>query len=485
MNYTSTFLSLFCFLSLSVLAQPKEGFIYASMEAEHARELKATHSDLIDILKTENNLSSVYIHPEAAHELHQKILSHGPGYMFHANESTALVSIQKPQLSARNVLDYTITHPVYVRRLLDQVDHHKIEEVMQHLESYGTRYHTHEMANQAAEDLKVRWENMIAAANRSNDVSVRIISHQYTPMKTVALTIMGHENAHEYVIVGGHLDSTVSGSDKSYAPGSDDNASGIATLTEILRVLLANDFKPQRTVEFMAYAAEEVGLVGSNEIATQYANAQKNVIGYVQFDMTAFKGSPEDVYVSTDSFTNNDLNLFLYELMEEYNSTGAHQFTYGNTTCNYGCSDHYSWATKGFPSAFPFEASFNDSNPFIHTTDDRFEINTDGTHAAKFAKLGLEFVVEAAKLSTLSTVDVKDYLKNHFHMQQKALAFDLTPQSEKVHLKILDARGAVVTKQNNLNAKGLVQLSQFPIGYYIAVFETSHGEKISHKFVLQ
>ena len=51
------------------------------------------------------------------------------------------------------------------------------------------------------------------------------------------------------------------------APGADDDASGIATLTEVIRVALANGWKPKRTVKFMGYAAEEVGLRGSNAIA--------------------------------------------------------------------------------------------------------------------------------------------------------------------------------------------------------------------------
>ncbi|WP_370660982.1 M20/M25/M40 family metallo-hydrolase [Massilia cavernae] len=43
------------------------------------------------------------------------------------------------------------------------------------------------------------------------------------------------------------------------APGADDDASGIAGLTEVLRVLAAGDYKPRRTIKLIAYAAEEVG----------------------------------------------------------------------------------------------------------------------------------------------------------------------------------------------------------------------------------
>jgi leucyl aminopeptidase len=54
------------------------------------------------------------------------------------------------------------------------------------------------------------------------------------------------------------------------APGADDNASGIATITETIRVLMSNGFQPKKTLKFMAYAAEEVGLLGSKEIANDF-----------------------------------------------------------------------------------------------------------------------------------------------------------------------------------------------------------------------
>ena len=67
------------------------------------------------------------------------------------------------------------------------------------------------------------------------------------------------------------------------APGSDD-ATGVATLTETLRIALASGWKPKRTVKFMAYAAEEVGLRGSNAIAQQFKANGVNVVGVLQLD---------------------------------------------------------------------------------------------------------------------------------------------------------------------------------------------------------
>ncbi|QTV06903.1 M20/M25/M40 family metallo-hydrolase [Faecalibacter bovis] len=486
MNLKSTLIALGLLVSISSKAQDKTGFVYASMEASHARELKQAHPDQIDILLTNSNLSSVYIHPEVAHELHQKILSHGPGYLQHASLADANKLIQRAVVASRQVLDYTITEQEYVNQILNDVNENNIEEQILELENYGTRFHTRAEANVAAQDLKNRWEALIAQSGRQDDVSVRIVDHVNTPMKSVVLTINGNELASEYVIIGGHLDSTVSGSNKAVAPGADDNASGIATITEAARVLLNNNFKPKRTVEIMAYAAEEIGLVGSNEIATAYANEGKNVIGYVQFDMTAYKGSTEDVYLATDYFIDNTLNLFLIELMEEYNSTGNHQFTYGTTRCNYGCSDHYSWAMNSYPAAFPFEASFNESNYLIHTPNDTYtNLGETPSHSAKFTKLAIEFLVEAAKRTEILGTGNVNQEKTKFYVDQKSVGFEVPSNHTIKSATVINVAGQKVATKISLNNNDKINLNQLPIGAYILLLETTSGEKITHKFILK
>ena len=54
------------------------------------------------------------------------------------------------------------------------------------------------------------------------------------------------------------------------APGLDDDGSGVMVLLEILRVVVETGFKPQKNVQLMAFAAEEVGLLGSDQIAKDY-----------------------------------------------------------------------------------------------------------------------------------------------------------------------------------------------------------------------
>jgi hypothetical protein len=384
-----------CAIVPSIFSQEK--MFYATLETADALSLKAKASKEINIISSLNGFSAVKLSNKAAEKLHHMVLTHGPGFIYEASEKDALNTLKKLQSrkGSQKRASYSISEDQLVNQGINLVNNTNIANHIKELENYGTRYHTTQKARQSVLDLKQKWESM--KGSRA-DVSVRIVEHNSTSMPSVIMTIQGTETPNEYVIIGGHIDS-VSPERETNAPGADDNASGIATITEVARVLFEMNYKPQKTIEFMAYAAEEVGLRGSKEIAQDYKSRNINVLSYLQFDMTNYKGSPKDVYISDDSYNSSALNGFLAQLMDHYNSSGANKFTYDYTRCNYGCSDHYSWAQQGYDAAFPFEASFNDSNPYIHTVNDTFNrsVTANATHAAKFAKLGIEYLIEVAK----------------------------------------------------------------------------------------
>lgn len=382
-------------------AQEQSNMFYATMDTQDAIKLKKDHPDDVKIITSINNYSAVMLNKHSAEELHHTGLRHGPGYFYETSEKEAIEAIVKAnsiQKSKKNrslakaAVAFEITQDQLVNQSLGLVNNTNIDTQIKELENYGTRFHTKSSAKRASTDLKAKWEGL--AGNR-NDVSVRLVNHSGTSMPSVVMTITGTEKPDEYVVLGGHLDST-SPSNQNNAPGADDNASGIATITEVARVLFSMNFKPKRTVEFMAFAAEEIGLVGSKEIARDYKNRNVNIVSYMQLDMTNYKGSTQDVFITTDTYNSTSLNNFLKKLMDHYNASGTHKITYSNSACNYGCSDHHSFAQQGYETAFPIEAKFSESNPNIHTSRDtssRFP-TANATHAAKFAKLGLEYLIE-------------------------------------------------------------------------------------------
>jgi len=220
------------------------------------------------------------------------------------------------------------------------------------------------------------------------DIEVSLFPHSWLQPSVIARIQGSGPNEDELVIIGGHEDS-VAGGATGRSPGADDDASGSSTVLEVFRVIVASGFKPQRTLEFHAYAAEEVGLRGSQDIATRYQAEGKTVAGMVQFDMTGYTrpGSTPRVGLIQD-FVNPALTTFVGKLINEYTNIG-----WVASRCGYACSDHASWTRAGFPSSFPFEGPFNELNPDIHTSRDTLD-KLSLEHIVEFAKLGLGFAVE-------------------------------------------------------------------------------------------
>ena len=249
------------------------------------------------------------------------------------------------------------------------------------------RYYQSASGAAASTWLRDKWRSF----STRTDISFELFDQGYA-QKSVILTIPGTTRANEVVVLGGHLDSIAIGGRNSNAPGADDDASGIATLTEIVRVLLQSNYRPERTIKVIAYAAEEVGLRGSLAIVKEFKKRKINVVGALQLDMTNYQGSDKDIWLMRD-FTDAAQNTFLVRLIETY--VGA---TWAFDACGYACSDHASWTRAGVPASMPFEARMNDRNTAIHTKHDTLEMSDENAiHALKFARLGAAYAIELGK----------------------------------------------------------------------------------------
>jgi len=312
------------------------------------------------------------------------------GFVVHDSIGAAIADlpVHAGVAQVRPETDYPLDRAAAVRAVVPALDAGRIRDMIRELSAMPNRYYQSATGAAASIWLRDRWRALSARP----EVTVELVDHGYA-QQSVVLTIPGGARADEVVVIGGHLDSIAAGGAASTAPGADDDASGIATITEVARVLLARDFRPARTVQFMAYAAEEVGLRGSQLIAKDYQRRGVRVVGALQLDMTNYQGSDKDIWLMKD-FTSAAQNGFLIQLIERY--VGA---TWGLDACGYACSDHASWTRAGYPAVLPFEATLTTHNPNIHTPNDTLAVSgNNANHAAKFAKLAIAYVVEMAQV---------------------------------------------------------------------------------------
>jgi Zn-dependent M28 family amino/carboxypeptidase len=98
-------------------------------------------------------------------------------------------------------------------------------------------------------------------------------------------------NTNNVVMAGAHLDSVTEG------PGINDNGSGSAALLET--ALMMAKLKPENTLRFGWWAAEELGLLGSADYVNGLSAAERDRIAlYMNYDMI---GSPNYIFMVYDS----------------------------------------------------------------------------------------------------------------------------------------------------------------------------------------
>lgn len=279
-----------------------------------------------------------------------------------------------------------------IQKALAEVSEQSIRDTIKSMSNFQNRYYRSEHGKNSQNWLASHWQKIT-----SNDVNISVekFEHNSWPQDSVILSWRGNKRPNEIIVIGGHGDSIISWgrSPEMRAPGADDNASGIAAITEMIRSLVAIGFKPERTIKFMSYAAEEVGLRGSSEIARSYSQDNIDVRGVIQLDMTNYSRRKNEIVFISD-YTNARQNSYLKKLAAKH----LPELSVYNDKCGYACSDHVSWHRNNFPVSFPFEARFSEYNHNIHSHGDTIsKSNNRANHATKFAKLVLAYIMEMSQ----------------------------------------------------------------------------------------
>jgi Zn-dependent M28 family amino/carboxypeptidase len=125
----------------------------------------------------------------------------------------------------------------------------------------------------------------VALAQEGSTAFVEVLPSETRTDFNVIAELPG-KNTDNVVMAGAHLDSVIEG------PGIQDNGTGSAALLEL--ALSLSKLEPENTLRFAWWAAEEQGLVGSNDYVAGLDQAELDrIAAYLNFDMIA---SPNFVY---------------------------------------------------------------------------------------------------------------------------------------------------------------------------------------------
>jgi len=204
--------------------------------------------------------------------------------------------------------------------------------------------------------------------------------------------------ASEYVIIGAHYDHLGFGGPESLAAnpegqihhGADDNASGTSALIELARVFASERGKVKRSVMFIAFGGEELGLLGSGAYTKTPIIPLPSTVAMLNMDMIGRlrNGSLFIGGVGTSPVWKPLLEKLNGTTQATASAAGqGPRFQLGLGEDGFGPSDHQSFYVRDVPVLFFFTGTHDDYHKPSDTAD---KINADGL------KQIAEFVSEIA-----------------------------------------------------------------------------------------
>ncbi|NOQ24798.1 MAG: M28 family peptidase [Bacteroidales bacterium] len=255
-----------------------------------------------------------------------------------------------------------------IASMLNEVDTNNIEATISYLSSYTTRdCFSTDVVN------ALNWINSTFESYGLNVTSQSLSSYDIPSFNVIA-TQTGTTIPDEYIVVGGHADSR---SSELTAPGADDNASGVAGVLEIARIL--SNYTFDRTIVYCAFSGEEYGLFGSKYFANDFKNNNKNIIGYVNLDMIGYKHSSQTLHTSLIYPASAQTLANYYKTIC---STYLPNFGVIDGTLSSGSSDHASFNSMGYMGIFPFE-DVNNYSHYIHSSNDILGLSVNNLELAE------------------------------------------------------------------------------------------------------
>ena len=174
----------------------------------------------------------------------------------------------------------------------------------------------------------------------------------------------------EYIILGAHYDHLGLGGPSSKSDkknkihyGADDNASGTAALLEIAEKIVANQQELKRSVIFIAFGAEEQGLLGSEYFVNNLPIAISQIRLMINMDMVGRLNTEKHVYMGGAGTFPNGVN-FMQNLGK---SLGLNPIVHAGSV---GGSDHVSFYKKNI-SVLGIHTG---GHPQYHTPEDTLEL---------------------------------------------------------------------------------------------------------------
>jgi acetylornithine deacetylase/succinyl-diaminopimelate desuccinylase-like protein len=139
-----------------------------------------------------------------------------------------------------------------------------------------------------------QWKTAEWVARQFENSGLEVVIQNYEfnnrTWPNIIAKLKGNKNFEEITMLIAHIDST-SDSLKKIAPGADDNATGVAVILEVARIL--KDVPMDRTVIFTIFTNEERGASGSKNFARKAKEERMNIQAVINLDILGYNPKSE------------------------------------------------------------------------------------------------------------------------------------------------------------------------------------------------
>lgn len=285
------------------------------------------------------------------------------------------------------------------------------------------------------------------------------------------------------VIVGAHLDAIAFSEYGAFAdaPGADDNASGVAVMLELARIIHANNLQFRRDIHFMAFDAEEFGLWGSYYDAQKRNEAGEKIALMLNNDMVSYQ--PDNNWRLLLRWYDNAVDVLnrAIAICEQYTNMVPLTLPDSENVERAQRSDSYAYYEYGYRATYASEYSFSTSYHTDHDVTD----SCNYPYLAEVARYNMAMLTAYADptsgvgVENHPAVNTSTYAYPNPCGGKVFLQYQLE-QDSPVSISLLDLRGCTLLHYDNgIQSAGIrhseLDLTSIPAGLYLCQIRTDKG----------
>ena len=309
---------------------------------------------------------------------------------------TLILSEVHEKLKSRRTI---LTADTFITSKISLISTGNIHKSIVNLSSFHNRHSKSQYIDSVASWLK---NELINIGYSNENINFHTYSESGFNLKNVICTKIG-SRPDKTILLCAHYDTILNRNPDdaiSRQPGANDNASGVASLLEISRIIFGLDLK--HNIQFVFFSGEEQGLWGSTHYSQYLKDNNIDLHVVVNMDMCSEPG-----FLSTLTTANVDIDDGQTGVVSS-NNEASQNFgllmknlaeTYTNLSIEFDpidASDYMPFEARGYVCIGAYDGAAKSSNPHYHSDTDVIN-NLDMSLLTNITKMTLAFVLSESK----------------------------------------------------------------------------------------